>query len=485
MKCITKRVWNNNQEEQLVDAINNSALVSITDPKGLIISANEAFCQISGYTELELLGKSHNILKSGIQSDSIFIELWNTIINKNIWQGEICNKKKDGTFYWVKATIVPFLNSFGDIEKYVAILFDISKLKESKDQVIRVQNKFKLFFDRAPYSFLVTNSNGKILDCNATTETLSGYSRNELINKKISNLNLLSKTDYSYLSKVLKIQSAKSHKIEFLIKTKKGDNIDVEILPHHINFEGETIVLIIIQNISIRKKILKELQEKKNDLELLLYRSGHDLRTPFTTLEGLVNLLKIEKLNESSFEILEMIETVLNDGKILIDNLSTASLMINSSITNDEINLNKLVNKVIKNLSQIEGFNTISFNINIPENLIINSNLQMISSLLQNIIQNAIKYQRPISTIHTPFIIINAFKTASGFEINFKDNGLGINAKELDKIFNLYYRSHNTIEGTGLGLYITKNIVQKLNGTIRVKSILNEMTQFDINIPNS
>ena len=81
--------------------------------------------------------------------------------------------------------------------------------------------------------------------------------------------------------------------------------------------------------------------------------------------------------------------------------------------------------------------------------------------------------------------IINAFKTDSGFEIHFKDNGIGINAEELDKVFNLYYRSHNAIEGTGLGLYITKNIVEKLNGTISVKSVLNEMTQFDITLPNS
>lgn len=485
MEIVSKDIWHNNQEEQLVEAMNTSALVSITDPEGKIIFVNDAFCEISGYSEQELLGKSHNILKSGKQPDSLFIELWDLIRRKKVWQGEICNKRKDGTFYWVKATITPFLDSLGNIEKYVSIRFDITNLKESNVQFYRAQNKFRIFFDKAPYSFLVTDINGKILDCNATTEVLSGYTRKELINKKITDLKLLNQTDSDYLSKILKISCAKPHKIEFQITTKNGDHIQIEILPHHINFEGEIIVLNIIQNITSRKTILKELQEKRNDLELLLYRSGHDLKTPFTTLEGLVNLIKEEPANNKPHEIFDMFETVIKDGKSLIDNLSTSSVMLKESITKQEIDLKTLVNKTIKNLSHVDGFKNISFNVNIPEDFKMNSNLQMMSSLFQNIIQNAIKYKRPMNNTHIPFIIINAFKSNTGVEIHIKDNGLGIYPKDLDKVFDLYYRSNNVIEGTGLGLYITKNIVQKLNGTISVKSILNEMTEFDINIPDS
>ena len=108
MEIVSKNIWNNNQEVQLVEAMNKSALVSITDKKGIIIYANDAFCQISGYNEQELLGRNHNILKSGKQSDSLFKDLWFSITNKKVWRGEICNKKKDGTFYWVNATVVPF-----------------------------------------------------------------------------------------------------------------------------------------------------------------------------------------------------------------------------------------------------------------------------------------------------------------------------------------------------------------------------------------
>jgi PAS domain S-box-containing protein len=485
MESVSNNIWYNNQETQLVEALNCAALVSITDTKGVIIYANDAFCEISGYTNQELLGKNHNILKSGKQPDSLFEGLWASISMSKVWHGEICNKKKDGTFYWVQVTIIPFLDSSGNIEKHVAIRFDITKRKESNDRVKHVQNKFKYFFDKAPYAFLVTNTSGDIIDCNVTTEILSGYAKTDLVGKNIYELKILSETDHDYFSKILKIGSKNPHKSEFQIIAKNGDKIDVELLSHHIVFEGDTIVLNIVQEITNRKAILNELREKTNDLELLLYRSGHDLRAPFTSLKGLVNLIKEEALDKSTREIIDLFENVLNEGKRLIDNLSTSSIMLNKSIIKEEIDFNQLVNKTINNLSQIEGFDNINFNINISEAFKINSNLQLISSMLQNIIQNAIKYQRPVNDTHTAFVILSAYKTGTGFKICIKDNGIGINTNELDKVFNLYYRSNNTVNGTGLGLYITKNIVEQLSGTIRVKSIINEMTQFDINLPNS
>ena len=99
--------------------------------------------------------------------------------------------------------------------------------------------------------------------------------------------------------------------------------------------------------------------------------------------------------------------------------------------------------------------------------------------------QNAIKYQKPISSSHTPFIIINGFKTKDGIKISIKDNGIGINSSELDQIFNLYVKSNRTAVGIGLGLYITKKSVKQLNGEISTKSIVNKETQFDILLPNS
>lgn len=110
-------------------ALNEAAIVAITDRNGNILSANDYFCKISKYDRKELIGQNHRILNSGTHSKEFFEEMWNTILNGDIWNGEICNKAKDGSLYWVKTTIVPFKNTDGKIEQFISIRVDITGQK--------------------------------------------------------------------------------------------------------------------------------------------------------------------------------------------------------------------------------------------------------------------------------------------------------------------------------------------------------------------
>lgn len=115
-------------------AINSSSIVAITDVNGKITFANQKFCDISKYTEEELIGKDHKILKSDFH-DSLFYEhMWDVISQGKIWQGNIKNKAKDGSFYWVKTTIIPFLTD-GKISKYVSIRQDITSEIELSNKI--------------------------------------------------------------------------------------------------------------------------------------------------------------------------------------------------------------------------------------------------------------------------------------------------------------------------------------------------------------
>ncbi|RTL57723.1 MAG: PAS domain S-box protein, partial [Rhodocyclaceae bacterium] len=118
--------------ENLKLALDSHAIVSITDPTGRITYVNDKFCEISGYSREELIGQSHRVVRSAQHPPGFFQSMWETISANRVWQGEVCNRRKDGHLYWVQSTIVPFLDESGRIYQYVSIRTDVTRQKRSE-----------------------------------------------------------------------------------------------------------------------------------------------------------------------------------------------------------------------------------------------------------------------------------------------------------------------------------------------------------------
>ena len=170
------------ENQQFLRALNVYALVSITDVTGRITYANQQFCEISGYSESELVGQDHRIVNSGYHDKEFIRTMWRTIAQGQSWQGEVCNRNKQGLFYWVDSSIVPILGLDGKPTQYISIRRDITKIKENEIRLLAL----KQALDASNEMIIVTDDNGCIQYINPALCEFTGRQEDQLMGRPVS-----------------------------------------------------------------------------------------------------------------------------------------------------------------------------------------------------------------------------------------------------------------------------------------------------------
>jgi len=231
--------------------------------------------------------------------------------------------------------------------------------------------------------------------------------------------------------------------------------------------------------IDLRNKV-RELEKTNDELNRFIYSISHELRAPLVSVIGIVNLVKMEGLFNSSGEYWELIESCSVKLDYYIQ--KTLQYYKNNKNLSDkaEINFPKLVEEIIQEYSPNEP--DTKFNVSINQTEPFYGDTFRIEVILGNLISNAIKYQKEEAGAKLVDISIHVSMISA--EIIIKDNGLGILNEHLDKIFTQFFKAKNN-RGSGLGLFIVKEALNKIGGTISVSSTVNQGTTFKINIPNA
>jgi PAS domain S-box-containing protein len=463
------------------------SLIIITDKNGNFEYVNPKFTEVSGYPSEEVLGRNTRLLKSGLIPDEEYTKMWRTLYAGKEWRGEFHNRKKDGTFYWVSASISPIQNEDDEITHFIAVEEDITEKKRLEETLQASESRYRGIFEGVQDAIFVESLTGEILDVNSRACEMFGWSREEMLTKTVKDL--VPEGHLAIVPGDLVDPVVPDDPVETVNVRSSGEWFPVEITARLQTIGKEEVMLVVVRDITERKQVEKALEQSKldleqsnTDLERFASVASHDLREPLRTISGFASLLAKRFSKQLDEEADEYIAYIL-DGTLrmqyLIDDLLAYSRVGTRGRAFTLTDCEAILAQAISNLKvAIEESRAVITQDSLPE--VMADHLQL-EQLFQNLISNAIKFQGK----EKPRVHIGVAELDDAWEFSIKDNGIGIEPQYVDRIFVIFQRLHTQEEfpGTGIGLAICKRIVERHGGRIWVESEFKNGSTFYFTLP--
>jgi len=458
---------------------------------GTFIDANDKFSEIIGYNHEEIKELNFMVIT---HPDDLQLDLDNM---ECLRKGEISQFsmekryfRKNGDIIWVNITVSPLWEKDENSKTHIAIVEDISPRKESEKLILESQQKIKDLIDSIDGIVWEGNSEDPgVTFISKKTESILGYSPEEWIADDYFWRKIIHPEDRDWVIKKSAecARTRKSFDSEYRM-IHKNDNVvwvrDIVSIYHEsenkIRFRGILIDITKSKQFEIDlNNSLKLVTEQNKRLLNFSHIVSHNLRSHTSNIQSLINLIELTEDKKEQEELLVLLKSVSEALNETIDNLNeVVSIQTDITPVIEDLNLNKFIKKTLEVLRDQIIKNDADIRNSIPDTVTVKFNPAYLESVLLNFISNAIRYKHPD---RKPIIELNSYIENNYQVLEIKDNGIGIDLnKNREKLFGMYKTFTNNAESRGIGLFISKNQIDTMNGKIEVESTLNEGTTFKI-----